>query len=286
MNKVYAPSLSNSKKSTSDMIIYVLMYEHPLTLAKLTSFIKKKFHVAVTFQGIRKAANHLVEQGVLLKNDKDYSISKDWIKKLGEFAHNLYDLYYLEESGIKNLQTLGEDIQIYTFDNLIDLDKSWNRIIGRWFDEDAANKGKKYYVQQSGHTWYVLGQMEEETSILEKIKKHNINFYTFAVGNTLLDGWCRRYYEGQGFYYTNGKKKADTSKYFAVYNDNIIQTEYPKGLNREIDKIYNNARNFENFDATSLISLLRQKVDLKVTVMKNAGIAEQLRNVILSAFYN
>jgi hypothetical protein len=281
---ITTPELGKVKKTAKDLVISTLMYEHPLNLAKITNSIKKKFQASVTFQGVRKAVNQLAENGVILKEGKEYSLSKEWVLKLRDFVEKLQESYFTESTGIREIQAIGEDIKVYTFDNLIDLDKFWNKVIGKWFEDDPNSTHDRLYVQQSGHTWYVLGQLEEETSILDKIKKYNIRFHTLAVGRTFLDKWCQKYYQDQDFFYKTFKKKGDTSHYFSIYNDKIIQTNYPTELTKEIDAVYSKAKNFESFEVAKLIKLLRKKVELKVTVMRNLVVAEQLRSFILSHF--
>lgn len=51
-----------------------------------------------------------------------------------------------------------------------------------------------------------------------------------------------------------------------------------------IDETYSKAETFEGFEVTKLIKLLMQKVELKVTVMRNPVVAEQSRNHVLSHF--
>ena len=41
--EITTPQLGKVKKSTKDLVISALMYEYPVTLAKLTNIIKKKF---------------------------------------------------------------------------------------------------------------------------------------------------------------------------------------------------------------------------------------------------
>jgi hypothetical protein len=283
--EIVTPRLGKIKKSTKDLVISTLVHEYPLSLAKLTNSIKKLYGAGVTFQGVRKAANQLVEEGVLVKEGKNYRLNKEWIRRMRDFVEKLESRYFTESGRARDVESIGEDIKVYTFDNLIDLDEFWNRVIAKWFEEDKENKGKKYYTQQSGHTWYVLANLEEETDILEKIKKHKINFYTLVPGRTVLDQWCKKYYEEHGFYYTvNKKEKKNTSQYFAVYGDNIIQSDYPEELAKNIDALYEKAKDFESFEVTKLIKLLRKKSDVKITVMKNPVVAQQLRNYILSHF--
>ena len=284
--EIVTPQLGKVKKSTKDLVISTLIYEHPLNLAKLTNAIKRKFQASVTFQGVRKAVNQLAENGVVIKDGKVYDLSKDWILELREFVEKLQESHFTERTGIKDIQAIGEDLKVYTFDNLIDLDKFWNKIIGKWFDDDKENKGDKFYVQLSGHAWYVLGQLGEETAILEKIKKLNIHFYTLANDDTFLDRWSKKYYTDQGFFYTTNKdkKRSSNARYFAVYNDFVIQATYPEDIAREIDSVYRGTKDFESFEIAKLITILRKKTDLKVTVMRNPVVAEQLRNYILSRF--
>ncbi|MBT4540800.1 hypothetical protein HOC35_04775 [Candidatus Woesearchaeota archaeon] len=287
--EITTPSLGTAKKTTKDLVISTLMYEYPLTLAKITNSIKKKFHASVTFQGVRKAVNQLVENEVIVKigeKSKHYQLNKEWIVKLRDFAEQMHESYYSKSKGIREVEAIGEDIKVYTFDNLIDLDKFWDKLITRWFEADKDNPKKKVYAQLSGHTWYVLGQLGEETAILETIKKHNINFYIFANDNTFLDRWSKKYYNDLGFHYTTNKsKKRNTNaRYFSVYNDLIVQAEYPQKIADEIDEVYNNTKDFESFDATKLIRILREKAELKVTVMRNPIVAEQLRESILRHF--
>jgi len=286
--EIVTPQLGKVKKSTKDLVISTLIYEHPLNLAKLTNAIKKKFQASVTFQGVRKAVNLLAENGVILKVGKEYDLSKDWIMELKDFAEKLQESHFTEPSGIKDIQAIGEDLKVYSFDNLIDLDKFWDRLVAKWFEDDKEDKREKYYVQLSGHAWYVLGQLGEEAEIMEKMKKLNINFYILANGNTFLDRWSKKYYTDQGFFYITNKdkKRGSNARYFSVYNDLVIQTTYPEDIAREIDSIYSGTKAFESFEAAKLITILRKKTDLKVTVMRNPVVAEQLRNFILSHFKN
>lgn len=282
--EITVPQLGKVKKTSKDLVVSALIYNHPTTLIKLTNIIKRKFHASFTFQGVRKAVNQLVIDEVVVKAGREYSLSKDWILKLREFTEKLHESYFAESTGIRNIEAAGRDIKVYTFDNLVDLDIFWNSLIGKWFDEDRGVRGDKFYVQQSGHTWYVLANLEEETQILGKILKYNIKFFTLAAGNAVLDKWCKRYYENHGFYYVTSKKKTDASHYFAVYNDHIIQCTYPMSLVEELNNIYRNAKDFESFDVAKLIRLLRKKTELKMTVMKNPVVAEQLKKHILSHF--
>jgi len=246
------------EKSTKDLVISLLIDEYPLSAKQITNKIKSKFSVSVTFQGVYKAINQLIDNGVLIKDGKNIQISKDWITNAKSFIDSLQRKYFEETKAISK-SAIGEDIQVYYFDNLITLDKFWNRILEVWFKD--PNLKDEYLTQQSGHTWYVLGQLEEETAILNSIKERNLKFYTVSVGNTFLDKWSGRYYSEQKFFYTTKKsrKKSQNNHYFIIYDGYIMESIYPDDLTKELDKIYDNAKEITDLNLNELIKVLRKK---------------------------
>ncbi|KYK24825.1 hypothetical protein AYK26_03010 [Euryarchaeota archaeon SM23-78] len=273
------PELGKSKKSAKDLVISMLADEYPLTLAKLTNAIKRKFAASVTFQGVRRAVNHLVQDKVVEKKGKEYSLSKEWIWSLHDFAEKAQERYF-SETKVRDVQALGEDIKIYTFDNLIDTDQFLNHLIGKWFEEEPGGT----YLQKAGHAYFMVGNLEEENRINELMKKLKVKFYTLVGGSSQLDKWAGNYFKNQGFYYKS--REGNTARYFAVYRDYVFQYETPLDLTKKIDAVCAKAKSFQDLDMVSLINLLKKKIGVKVTVMRNSLMAEQLRNSILSYFNN
>jgi len=274
---VTIPELSDGKLSVKDLVISTLTLEYPLTLARLTNSIRRRFNAGVTFQGVRKAANQLLDGGVLEKRGKEYSVQKEWIWKLRNFVEQLEEGYF-SESQVRDVQTLGEEITVYTFDNLIDSDQFLNRLISKWFEQSPGLQ----YLQKAGHAYFMVGNLEEENRINELMKSKKVEFYTLVGGGTPLDKWAGGYFRKQGFHYKHGE--GDTSKYFAVYGDRLFQYETPSRLTKKIDVVYKKAKNFEALDVAALITFLRKRIALKVTVMNSPLLAEQLRNLILLHF--
>jgi hypothetical protein len=286
--EIITPTLGKIKKPVKDLIISTLMYDYPLTLIKLTNAIKKKFTVGVTFQGVRRAVNNLVEEKILLKKGKEYEINRDWILEMKEFIDKLHDSYSTPEGNIINIEELGDDIKIYTLRNLLEADKFWNNIIAKWFEEDKNQEKPSTYAQLCGHTWYVFGQMGEETAIVDKSRRFKINAFILCNGDTYLDRWCKKYYSDLGSHFTTNKdkNKGDNAKYFGTYKNYIIQTEYPKWLTEELDSIYVKAKNFDTFNAQRLTKAVLKKTPIKIIVMRNNLLAEQLRKSVLAHFDN
>jgi len=114
------------------------------------------------------------------------------------------------------------------------------------------------------------------------MKKHKVKFYTLVGGKSKLDDWAGAFFKDQGFNYRGGE--GNTTNYFGVYNDNFFQYQLDEKFANEIDHVYNSATSIEKLSVEKLISLLRRKISVKITVMKNSLMAEQLRNHVLSHF--
>lgn len=276
------PSLGK-KLQTKDMILSLLSRDYPLTAKQITNRIKKDFGSSVTFPGVYKAINQLIESQVLQKNGQEIKISLQWIKNSKTFIDGLHKTYLKEiKSGERTFAS--ENVQVYQVDNLIDLDKFWIKIFEEWFDDPKLKDD--HLVQLCGHTWYILGQLENEEACLKNIKDHKLKFYTLVDSNTPLDKWASKYYTDWKFHYTT-KKTSDISHhkhYYIVYADMIMESVYPEKLAKDLDTIYNTAKKIGDLDLKKFISILKRKEQLTITIMKNKPLADQLRKEVLSYF--
>lgn len=270
---------------TKDMIISLLAQNYPLTAKQISNKIKKEFQHSVTFPAVYKAINQLIDEGVLSKEGQEIMIDKKWIKKTKTFIDNLQKKY-LTEVKEKKGSAIGEDIQVYYMDNLIDLDKFWIEIFEEWFENPKLKDD--HLIQLCGHAWYILGQLENEEDCLNNIKKHKLKFHTLVDSDTFLDQWSSKYYLEKGFFYTT-KKKSEIKHhkhYYIIYDDMIMETTYPDKLAEDLDKIYKKAKRIEDLDLKEMIKILKRKENLKITVMKNKHLADQLKKNILSHWKN
>lgn len=267
---------------TQDMILSLLAKEYPLTAKQLTYKIKKQFGKSVTYQAVYKAINTLLEENVLEKDGTNVRMRIEWIRDTKAFIDRLQRTYLEGEQ--QRTEEIGENVQVYHMDNLIDLDKFWIKIFEGWFDD--PEKSDEKLVQLCGHAWYILGQLENEEECLRNIKKHGLDFYTLVDSNTPLDQWSSKYYTDWGFQYATKKDSdiAHHNHYYIVYDDMIMESVYPQNLARDLDSIYECTEKIGDLDLNKVIKILRRKEDLKITVMQNRPLAAQLRKGILSHF--
>ena len=63
-----------------------------------------------------------------------------------------------------------------------------------------------------------------------------------------------------------------------------MESIYPEELSDELDKVYDHVNEITDLNLSELIHVLRKKAQLKITVMKNAILAQRLRKDILKHF--
>lgn len=280
VHKIVVPGTTQGKLKTQDMILSLLAAEQELTAKQLTNKIKKHFASTVTFQGVYKALGQLVEEGVLKKHDACFHIDPQWIRDAKGFMDQLQKQQLERKSGAHS-SLVSEDVQVYFVDNLIDLDKFWIKICEGWYKDPALKDDK--VVQLCGHAWYVLGHLENEEECLQVIKDNKFKFYTLVDDNTFLDKWSGSYYEKWGFLYkmTSHSTNKKHNHYYLVYDSMVIETVYPDQLAEDLNSIYKKVKRIEDLDLNYVIKILRRKENLKVTVMRNKPLADQLRSAVV-----
>lgn len=269
------------KLNTKDMILSLLSQEYPLTAKQISQRIRKQFGSNITFPGVYKAINQLIDDEVLTKEGTNVKIHNTWIKQTKAWIDKLQKKYL--ETGERGEQIyIGEDVQVYYMDNLIDLDKFWIKILEEWFEDPDIEDDS--LTQLSGHAWYVLGQLENEEECLRTIKKHKLRFYTVVNSDTFLDKWSGKYYTDKNFFYTT-KKQSDIkyhNHYYIIYGEYVMEAVYPEKLAKDLDQIYSTVKKIDDLDLVKVIEILKRKEKLKITVMKNKPLAKQLRKELLS----
>ena len=93
MIELTLPELDVKEKNTKDLIISILLRDHPLTVKQIWCKIRKIFGKTISYHGVYKTVIELHESKVLEKNEAGYEISLDWVKKVKNFSENLETNY-------------------------------------------------------------------------------------------------------------------------------------------------------------------------------------------------
>ena len=246
-----------NKQSVKNLVFTILTHEYPLKLIQLTNYIRKRYGKAVTFQAVRKAVLELVEEKVILRQDNDFLINREWVKQSKEVMDNLYNTIYEEKSTQKKTDAIGEEISVFTFSSLNEMMKFWEDLITNWF-EKFKQGDPNINCWRGAHGWEALLHSDTEKRLMEKLKHKGIKSYTLSTGNTPLDKIAMNLYKQIGLKVSISKSSSqfDKSYYVGTYGDLIVQTQYPLELTKELDEFFKKNKNLENLNLKELSDIV------------------------------
>jgi DNA-binding PadR family transcriptional regulator len=85
------------ERRVKDAVVGVLSQDWPLSLKQIYFTISRNYPMAVSQQAVYKALKQLVENKVLVKKERKYALSIDWIRSLKELGIRLEEEYCLQE---------------------------------------------------------------------------------------------------------------------------------------------------------------------------------------------
>lgn len=81
------------ERKVKETVIKILTEEWPLTLKELYFAIIRQHALNVSYQAVHKSVKQLVEEGIIIKENKRYSINVEWIRQIQIFGKNLEEAY-------------------------------------------------------------------------------------------------------------------------------------------------------------------------------------------------
>jgi len=271
------PSISGNNKTTKDYILSILIKESPLTIRQIENRIRRSYGYSVTYQAVRKAVFYFLDEDVLIREGKYYSINSDWINKLSLFCK------CLSEGNVKELNNIWEsesegDFMILYFDTIKDRKEYLNK-----FERQIIPtlKNKKVVVQVP-HGYSALNQMFIKER-MDFLNKHEIKMYRLYREDTFIDKLSAALYKKYGAKTKLGVNYLDNS-WLVIYGDVMIQTIQPPEMKSMDRELFSDLSKLDE-DSYKYIELyLYKKMKIKTIIQKNADLAEKSRREILSYF--
>lgn len=271
-----------NQQNIKNLVFTILTHEYPLKLIQLTNFIRKRYGRAVTFQAVRKATLELVNEGVLSKKESSFLINREWIleskKTIDELYNNLHS-----KSKPNKVDSIGEDISVFSFNSLNEMMKFWEDLIDNWFNSFKAGE---YNINcyQGAHGWEGLLHPDREKEIMSKLKHKKIKSYSLFTSNTPLDKILLNFYKSLGIKVNISKSSSqfDKSYYVSTYGDLIVQTQYPLELVKLLDNFFKKNKKLQDLNLKELSDIVNKPTIIKLSVSKNKNMAKQINNSILS----
>ncbi|MGV8162187.1 MAG: hypothetical protein ACP5N2_02510 [Candidatus Nanoarchaeia archaeon] len=269
--------------NVKNLVFSILTKEYPLKIVELTNLIRKRYGKSVTFQAVRKAILELVEEGVLVKNDKEFMINKKWVFETKKAMDAIYSDLTKEEKTPKSIESIEGEVSVFTFNSVSEMMKFWEDIIDDWFGN--FKKGDPHTnVWQGAHLWEMLLYSDYERKIMGQLKEKGIRPYGVVIGNTPLDKYIVKFYQKAGvkMIINPSLSSFDKNYYVATYGETIVQVQYPPEIVEELEKFFKKTKSINDLDLHILSEIVNRKVKIKLTVIKNRDMAQQINKSIIS----
>ena len=273
------------KDNLKNILFSILSREHPLKLIELTNFVRKRYGRSVTFQAVRKAILLLVAEGVLQQEGHAFFIRLDWVRESKATLDNLYlSLTHVQKTP-RSLEAIGGEISVFTFECLKDLMKFWEDLVDDWIH--AFKKGNpNMNCYQGYHLWEGLLYPDQERLVWSTLLRKGVRCYSLTLGTTSLDRFVTRFYKSLGLksVIVPAHGLFDKSYYVATYGELVIQTQYPARLTKLLESFFGKHKSMDDVDLNELSKIVNMRIPLKLTVIKNQAMAEQINKSILVHF--
>jgi len=269
--------------NVKNIVFSILTKEHPLKIIELTNFIRRRYGKSVTFQAVRKAILELVEERVLVREDKGFSINKEWVLEGKKTLDLLYEDLAVEKTRPKQVESIKGEVSVYTFGSVNEMIKFWQDLIDYWYRQ--FKKGDpNINCYQAAHCWEGLLHLDRERLLMGQLKQKGIISYILSTGNTPLDRNIRKFYKSIGIKMQISKSSSsfDRSFYIGTYGEMIVQTKYPDEIVKELDEFFKKNKTLEGLDLKRLSEIVNKMVQIKLTVIKNLEMAKQINKSIIS----
>ena len=93
MIELTLPEFDVDGKSTKDLVIMLLLKNHPMSVKQLWYRVNRTFGRNISYQGVYKTIATLLAAEILKKSEIGYEINLEWIRKVRKFTLALESTY-------------------------------------------------------------------------------------------------------------------------------------------------------------------------------------------------
>ena len=250
-------------------IIKLLMQENNLATSQLHNLLEKQMSMNVSYQAVHKTLKQMLEEKILSKNAKNYSINNDWVKELKQFTSSLEDS--LLKKKIPDTPTIN-----LTFNSVYEL---YQFVLKRFDSAANSSNSSSFACAQLEHLyrWCPLTASKREHEIIKKFSEKVVPFVACS-GKTTADEWISQYYEKVGWKTKLGAKCSSTSD-IIVHGSTLIQIFFPQQIKTIFKQKLEKAKNISQLNINEIYDVIfHTKTQIPVIVTKNELLAQNIFN--------
>lgn len=266
--------LDFTRKNTKTKILEVLSDKWPLNAREIHRELAKQHSIRVTYQAIHLSMKEFLEEGIVLREGRDYMLNPKWIERIASAANSLVEKYTREHriTTIKEFQEL----------NFSTIKEAWEFLL-RKANEGFFGKADECYIQLGRMFAALLPQKDIET----------INNFTSQTRTTILcrgngpvDRLAANFLRKHGAEVILGMPCAYPTNTALIGNCVVsIYVIYPKEEMTRFNRFYNSIKDILKEDIfTAFSNILVKNVRVKIIINRNpevyADVLEQTKKVL------
>ena len=264
-----------------EQIVTVLSREFPLTVHELMQRLQSQYQRKVSKQAIHKVLRGLGSP-VLDKHGHSYQLNPSFILKLSDWVEQCRHRYFPPDA--QSFSVVPGETRTISCRSLLELDSLWNAV--------AREKILQYsspapdYCQCVPHAWFAITHLEAEIQITTFITERCRAFYTAAAGDTMLDHWIGRFYQGGNSFYKCATTLSDTPLGFqcSVIGEYVLETIYSDELMVRMGEIFKGTSSLSSLKLSELIRLVGSEREMSFSLRHDKAGAKRLRKMVMKNF--
>ena len=284
MIELSIPQPGETSKQAKDLVFTILTKEKALSLIQLYNEIKKNYNVSITYQAVRKAVELMVEQQILIKQGKHYSLSKKWVLELKSFFDNLLTSFDASKPvhSFSN-ELIKDNYASYTFNSLFDLDIFWGNILTYLADNIKSNE-EKIAMNYGHYIWWMLINLGRETQIYNHYSKKNIKLYFLWFRDLPLNHFFSDIYSKMGHESLVKEQDVNPEIAFNTVGDTVVEVHYPKEIVKSLKNFFEKYSSLKEANMKEITDIVHKPCKIKLIIYKNKELAESINQRFLRYF--
>ncbi len=270
------------EKSTKELIIEILAEHWPLTARAILFKVRKYSGKSLTYQAVHKTITKMMEEGIVVKDDKKYLLDSSWVMSSKQFF-NFVEKSYKDKSSEKIPYSKAHlhNYVKYSFDTVAEL----GEFIGNYLSYFPNPKDKSTIFR-----WFAMYSLiglskEVNKKVRAIVKKHD--HYIICRTNSLYDQFIAKAYSlfGKKVKIKLGIDCSDECDYMIV-GDYVCRIYFSPAMKDKVKKLQKNTLSVKSFNLQELFGIMHNKFDIPhyIIIEKDAIIAKQLRESTIKYF--
>jgi len=227
----------------------------------------------------------MVSSGILVKEETNYFLSDRWVMETCITMERIK----IRQKVRPVFNKFNKGIEIHTFKSYSEMISFMNSYMDYFIDNcDPSKKNEMCWI--SDHAMLAIVNMQTQVNRVQRMKKHNVEFYSAVSGKTLLDEFNRTIYDFIGLKNAITGIKNPFGMIVGVSNNIALCLIVPPEVNKKIEEIYQRTEKTENLrnlskpiaEITNYLNSLN--AEIKIMITTDPIIVKMYKDYIINLF--